>query len=44
MTFTPLPVIETKRPLLRQLCVDDGAAVFIMRSVSEVHTKDLSNL
>ena len=36
MTFTPFPVLETERLLLRQLCNDDAADVFIMRSDREV--------
>jgi ribosomal-protein-alanine N-acetyltransferase len=32
MTFTPFPVLETERLLLRQLSIDDTADVFIMRS------------
>ena len=36
MTFTPFPVMETEHLLLRQLCDDDAADVFIMRSDPEV--------
>jgi ribosomal-protein-alanine N-acetyltransferase len=36
MAFTPFPVLETERLLLRQLCDDDTADVFIMRSDPEV--------
>jgi ribosomal-protein-alanine N-acetyltransferase len=36
MTFTPFPVLETERLLLRQLRSDDAADVFIMRSDPDV--------
>jgi ribosomal-protein-alanine N-acetyltransferase len=36
MTFTPFPVLETDRLLLRKLSIDDTADVFIMRSDPEV--------
>src|SRR3954464_4258636 len=36
MTFTPFPILKTDRLLLRQLCTDDTADVFIMRSDPEV--------
>ncbi len=32
MTFSPFPVLETERLLLRQLCNTDTADVFVMRS------------
>ena len=36
MTFTPFPVLETERLLLRQPSSEDSADVFIMRSDPEV--------
>jgi len=36
MTFTPFPVLETERLLLRQLCNNDTPDVFIMRSDPKV--------
>ena len=36
MTFSPFPVLETDRLLLRQLCSGDAADVFVMRSDPEV--------
>jgi ribosomal-protein-alanine N-acetyltransferase len=36
MTFTPFPILETERLLLRKLCNDDAADVFIMRSDPDV--------
>ena len=36
MTFSPFPVLETERLLLRQLRNSDTADVFVMRSDPEV--------
>lgn len=36
MTFSPFPVLQTQRLLLRQLCNDDVADVFIIRSDPDV--------